>query len=309
MRKILWYAFLLIPAVFTSCNLEDDSGLIPQENRKLTISFSVQDPASGLATRAAIAPEAGEENIKTLDLIFFESNGNGTGTFKGWKELTSASGSPLEMNTDIVFDFSDIGLKTTDAYDILAVANMGSNYLPTDGSQSMDDWKNAIKNSNFKTARAEVQAFMAGTSADIPEYITKPIVSEALLMSASLRKESEDTKISIVLQRSVARFDVYNSAAGYTLESVSVWNGYPSLFVCFRQSGETNCKTLRSGERSRCRHCRKTIRIRKLCTRPQTERPGDYLPHHQSKKQAERYGIVSPRQCTPAGIGTVAQTQ
>ncbi len=26
MRKILWYAFLLIPAVFTSCNLEDDSG-------------------------------------------------------------------------------------------------------------------------------------------------------------------------------------------------------------------------------------------------------------------------------------------
>ena len=39
MRKILWYAFLLIPAVFTSCNLEDDSGLIPQENRKLTVAF------------------------------------------------------------------------------------------------------------------------------------------------------------------------------------------------------------------------------------------------------------------------------
>ena len=69
MRKILWYAFLLIPAVFTSCNLEDDSGLIPQENRKLTISFSVQDPASGLATRAAIAPEAGEENIKRLAAV------------------------------------------------------------------------------------------------------------------------------------------------------------------------------------------------------------------------------------------------
>ena len=77
MRKILWYAFLLIPAVFTSCNLEDDSGLIPQENSKLTISFSVQDPASGLATRAAIAPEAGEENIKTLDLIFRYLTANG----------------------------------------------------------------------------------------------------------------------------------------------------------------------------------------------------------------------------------------
>ncbi len=44
MRKILWYAFLLIPAVFTSCNLEDDSGLIPQENRKLTISFVYKTP-------------------------------------------------------------------------------------------------------------------------------------------------------------------------------------------------------------------------------------------------------------------------
>ena len=314
MRKILWYAFLLIPAVFTSCNLEDDSGLIPQENRKLTISFSVQDPASGLATRAAIAPEAGEENIKTLDLIFFESNGNGTGTFKGWKELTSASGSPLEMNTDIVFDFSDIGLKTTDAYDILAVANMGSNYLPTDGSQSMDDWKNAIKNSNFKTARAEVQAFMAGTSADIPEYITKPIVSEALLMSASLRKESEDTKISIVLQRSVARFDVYNSAAGYTLESVSVWNGYPSLFVwngeptAFDKAAKRIARLYGVESEAGADIVGKLYAYENYVPAPK-QRPGDYLPHHQSKKQAERYGIVSPRQCTPAGIGTVAQTQ
>ena len=314
MRKILWYAFLLIPAGFTSCNLEDDSGLIPQENRKLTISFSVQDPASGLATRAAIAPEAGEENIKTLDLIFFESNGNGTGTFKGWKELTSASDSPLEMNTDIVFDFSDIGLKTTDAYDILAVANMGSNYLPTDGSQSMDDWKNAIKNSNFKTARAEVQAFMAGTSTDIPEYITKPIVSEALLMSASLRKESEDTKISIVLQRSVARFDVYNSAAGYTLESVSVWNGYPSLFVW---NGEPTAFD---------KAAKRIARLYGVESEAGADIVGklyayeNYVPAPKQNDQVTTCLIIkvrnkqsgtasSPRQCTPAGIGTVAQTQ
>ena len=246
MRKILWYAFLLIPAVFTSCNLEDDSGLIPQENRKLTISFSVQDPASGLATRAAIAPEAGEENIKTLDLIFFESNGNGTGTFKGWKELTSASDSPLEMNTDIVFDFSDIGLKTTDAYDILAVANMGSNYLPTDGSQSMDDWKNAIKNSNFKTARAEVQAFMAGTSTDIPEYITKPIVSEALLMSASLRKESEDTKISIVLPVSTCitrRQDIRLNPFPYGTDTLPSLCGTESLLLSTKRRNELQDST------------------------------------------------------------------
>ena len=142
MRKILWYAFLLIPAVFTSCNLEDDSGLIPQK-QETDYQLQCTRPRQRIGYTCGHRTGSGEENIKTLDLIFFESNGNGTGTFKGWKELTSASGSPLEMNTDIVFDFSDIGLKTTDAYDILAVANMGSNYLPTDGSQSMDDWKNA----------------------------------------------------------------------------------------------------------------------------------------------------------------------
>lgn len=237
MKKMVWYVFLLIPAIFMSCSLEDDSGLAPKENGRLTINFSIQNPASGLATRAAIAPEAGEENIKTLDLIFFESNSNGTGIFKGWKELTATPDAPLEMNTDMAFDFSDIGLKATDAYDILVIANMGNNYLPTDGSQTLDDWKTVIKNKNFKEAKAEVRVFMAGTATDAPEYTTKPLESEALLMSASLRKESQDTKISIVLQRSVSRFDVSNSDTGYTLESVAVWNAYPSLSVW---NGEPN---------------------------------------------------------------------
>lgn len=237
MKKMIWCAFLLMQTIFMSCNLEDNSGLVPKGNGRLTINFSIQDPASGLATRAAIAPEAGEENIKTLDLIFFESNSNGTGIFKGWKELTATPSAPLEMNTDLVLDFSDIGLKTTDAYDILVVANMGNNYLPTDGSQTLDDWKTAIKNKNAKEAKAEIQVFMAGTDTDAPEYTIKPLESEALLMSTSLRKEAQDTKISIVLQRSVSRFDVSNSDTGYTLESVAVWNAYPSLFVW---NGEPN---------------------------------------------------------------------
>lgn len=237
MKKISWHILFLIPAVFAACNLEDDSGAALEENGRLTINCSIQNPVSGLATRAAIAPEAGEENVKVLDLIFFESNSNGTGAFKGWKELTTTSGSPLQMNTDMVLDFSDIGLKTTDAYDILVVANMGSNYLPADGSQTLDDWKMAIKGKTFKDAKADIRVFMTGTVADSPEYTTKPLESEALLMSTSLRKEAQDTKVNIVLQRSVSRFDVYNSAVGYTLESVAVWNAYPSLFVW---NGEPN---------------------------------------------------------------------
>ena len=45
----------------------------------------------------------------------------------------------------MVFDFSDIGLSMTEPYDILIVANMGDNYLPTDGSQTLADWKSVIQ--------------------------------------------------------------------------------------------------------------------------------------------------------------------
>ena len=84
MKKILWFVFLLTTIVFPSCTIDDDSRLSAGGDSKLIINFSIQDPTSGMATRAAVAPEEGEENIKTLDLIFFEMNSDGTGVFKGW---------------------------------------------------------------------------------------------------------------------------------------------------------------------------------------------------------------------------------
>jgi hypothetical protein len=140
MRKIIWSVFLLTTSFFTSCSLDDDQRNVSEGNNKLIVNFSIQDPTSGLATRASIAPEAGEENIKTLDLIFFTSGSDASGSFKGWKELTGTSSAPLVMNTDMAFDFSDIGLQMTDAYDILVVANMGDNYLPADGSQTLEEY-------------------------------------------------------------------------------------------------------------------------------------------------------------------------
>ena len=234
MKKILWTVCFLT-VVFTACKEEDWSPI--EENGTLVINFTIQNPSSGPITRSTIAPEAGEENIKTLDLIFFDSNSDGTGTFKGWKKLTATPEKPLTMNTDMIFDFSDIGLNMTDAYDILVVANMGDNYLPIDGSQTIEEWKAAVENKNFKEAKADVQVFIKGTNSDSPEYTTKPLESEALLMSTSLRKESQDTKINIILQRGVSRFDIHNSSIGYTLESASIWNAYPSLFVW---NGEPN---------------------------------------------------------------------
>ena len=237
MKKVIWSFSLLVMALFLSCREDDADRFFSGQNDKLIINFSVQDPTSGLATRSAIAPEAGEENVKTLDLFFFESNSTGTGTFKGLKELIATPENPLVMNTDMVFDFSDIGLSMTEPYDILIVANMGDNYLPTDGSQTLADWKSVIQRKNYKEAKAEIQVFMSGTDTNVPEYTTNPLESDALLMSASLKKGKQDTKLKAVLQRAVSRFDIYNLAAGYTIETVSVWNAYPSLFVW---NGEPN---------------------------------------------------------------------
>lgn len=172
MKKILW-SVCFLTVIFTACKEED--WFPSEENSTLVINFSIQDPSNGTITRSTIAPETGEENIKTLDLIFFDSNSDGTGTFKGRKELTATPEMPLTMNTDMTFDFSDIGLNMTDAYDILVVANMGDNYLPTDDSQTLEEWKTAIENKNFKEAKADVQVFMKGTDFDSPEYTTKPL--------------------------------------------------------------------------------------------------------------------------------------
>lgn len=191
MKKVIWSFSLLVMALFLSCREDDADRFFSGQNDKLIINFSVQDPTSGLATRSAIAPEAGEENVKTLDLFFFESNSTGTGTFKGLKELIATPENPLVMNTDMVFDFSDIGLSMTEPYDILIVANMGDNYLPTDGSQTLADWKSVIQRKNYKEAKAEIQVFMSGTDTNVPEYTTKPLESDALLMSASLKKVSK----------------------------------------------------------------------------------------------------------------------
>ena len=70
MKKVIWSFSLLVMALFLSCREDDADRFSSGQNDKLIINFSVQDPTSGLATRSAIAPEAGEENVKTLDLFF-----------------------------------------------------------------------------------------------------------------------------------------------------------------------------------------------------------------------------------------------
>lgn len=71
MKKVIWSFSLLVMALFLSCREDDADRFSSGQNDKLIINFSVQEPTSGLATRSAIAPEAGEENVKTLDLFFF----------------------------------------------------------------------------------------------------------------------------------------------------------------------------------------------------------------------------------------------
>ena len=74
MKKILWTVCFLT-VVFTACKEEDWSPI--EENGTLVINFTIQNPSSGPITRSTIAPEAGEENIKTrFDIFRFKQRWN-----------------------------------------------------------------------------------------------------------------------------------------------------------------------------------------------------------------------------------------
>ena len=232
MKHYLKVVLLFLIVALNSCVFDESSNNPDETNGKLMINLSVKDQSSGLATRSGIAPEAGEENVNSIDLIFFENGGNETGSFKAWKKLTSTAGEPLTMNTDIPLDLSALGLSTTATYNILVVANMGDGYLkPTPSTETLDDWEQSIKSLNFQDAKAKVQAYVYSAATDNSDYTTKPLLSNNLLMSTAFTKESKDTKLNIVLQRNVSRFDIYNSDNKYTLASIAVWNAYPYGFV------------------------------------------------------------------------------
>lgn len=210
------FGFMLNSCADHDRDMDSDTGSKGQF--KLTVT--AQGFGTEIATRATVAPETGEDQLQSLYLMFFDSSE----TFADYIEVTGT----LTMNTTISLSIpTGSAINTSDAYTILAVANMTeSNYL---GGLTIDEWMLQWAGKTLEYVRLSAFASVSGSTTND----SNAILPSQILMNGTTTKAAGSGSISLTLTRNVARFDVYNSVSDdYEIASVSVWNAYPtsSLF-------------------------------------------------------------------------------
>jgi hypothetical protein len=173
-----------------------------------------------ISTYATVAPETGEETVKSLYLLFFQPSNNNTGTFIEAIEVTGT----LSMNTTISITIpAGSALSTSGAYNVLAVANLTENkYL--DGT-NINAWLAQLAG---KTEKQVMEQSIARNIV-IPNGKIAP---DELLMQGHTSKAANTGNISLVLTRNLVRFDVSNNQKQtHDLVSTSIWNAYPQSSI------------------------------------------------------------------------------
>ncbi|MDR0765818.1 MAG: hypothetical protein LBF09_02625 [Odoribacteraceae bacterium] len=209
---------------------------------EFTLTLSVADAD---ATRSSIPLEAGEDQVNSLHVLFFEESGDGSGKFLGYYEARNADDDdpdnddlhglldpPLSSREQVRVAFGDITVVKDphdqgqtfipDAdYSLLVVANIGE-YI---GARDVDDWIAAM----IGKRESEVLdgAFLVINGASDETDDTRVIQPTNLPMNARVKRLARQEEVSVELRRSVFRISVINEAVGYELVSASLWNVYP----------------------------------------------------------------------------------
>jgi hypothetical protein len=226
MKKLL-FTFLGISALLLgSCSLEDSTGVEPVDGMKLRVEIP------GLYNQAdtRAVSEEGEDEANSLYLLFFEPTADRTGRFLDYVEVAMPqvedSENPgetidgtLSMLIDTNIDLTGTSLTTNNAYNILAVANLGDNlYISGDLEGWMSQWSGRSENDVMAEARGMLTEGMS-------------IASNSLLMYGRMEKKATENQLHLVLERDMVRFDVYNNMSTYRLHSVRVWNAFPATSI------------------------------------------------------------------------------
>jgi hypothetical protein len=231
-KYILILCTILLAGVLPSCVLDDD---VPGNSGTTGKSFTLKYTVEGrtISTYATVAPETGEDVVKSLHLLFFHASDDNTGAFIEALEVKG----PLSMNTTIpvVLPPETKLAITGTAYNVLAVANLTENkYL---GSTNIEDWCTLLKGRTEKMVMEESIAHSEQGRAILPDE---------LLMQGRTSKAAGTGYISLVLTRNLARFDVSNSKRqDYDLMSVSVRNAYPQSSIFGRGVLDYSTETTR----------------------------------------------------------------
>ena len=219
MKKLMLMALGFAGLMLASCQRDatSDPDTNGSSGNAPKLNVSVQGMGAG-QTRVSVGPEAGEETVNSLYLLFFDPSSDRSGEYKGYYPVTG----PLVMNTDIeLSNLGDFGLSPSTAYKVLAVANLDQ-YTPYLGSISIEEWLNSLSGKIESNVYNQTRAFLsAGQS----------VPAEHILMTGEADKTDDPLgTMQLTLTRGLVRFDVVNSAsATHDLVSVSIWNAFPEI--------------------------------------------------------------------------------
>lgn len=214
--------------LFGSCGQEtpSDRPLPPISANTLRLSVEMESMNQQLAkTRAEVAALPDEKTIGSLYLLFFESKSDNSGRFVDYVEIADPAG--INQPNDI--DMTGTSLSVTDAYHILALANIhgeaGKRYLNgMEPAAWMLQWAGKTEQEVIAEARAWASEGFA-------------ITSGGLLMNGRVEKPADVFEVTVPLVRNQVRLDIINKESEYTLVSVEIRNAYPVSQIWSDESG------------------------------------------------------------------------
>ncbi len=184
----------------------------PPADNTLRITYDVENhPGRSVNTRLAATDE--EKTVQSLYLLFFEPTNDRSGEYIDVVKIENP-----QILTDNEIDMSNTLLSVTEAYNILAIAN-----IEIDGAvqyldkPSVDNWMTQWAG---KTEHQVITEARAWTNAD------PGIEDDELLMSGSGKKAANSFRVDFTLMRNQIRYDVVNNASDYELVYVGLYNAY-----------------------------------------------------------------------------------
>ncbi len=185
-----------------------------QNGNVLRLSVAVKQPGIQTAMRATVPSELGEDDITALYLLFFQPGGGLFVDYVKIENLIPYSSMAIDMS-------SHPSLGVSEAYDILAVANIGDDHYITG---NVDTWMQQWSGHDMDEVKEQAIVWLQGGEDD-----SNAISPDRLLMTGSIAKAQDQFDLNLELTRNMIRFDVYNNQRQqYDLVSTEIWNAYPT---------------------------------------------------------------------------------
>ena len=227
MKKILLTFSIILATLFAlSCQSDwyeigdNGGGNRPTSGDGFLLRFNV--PGSSINTRMAVPSLPGEDDVRSLHVLFFDAT---TNLFVDYMVFRNADGSPLDLSAPIRVQFRDNPLLNhSDEYRLLVVANIGWFLNPYEAN-ALNNWLTSLNGESFASVKNRTITLNHFNATDFQRRIR---YNELLMTAVAETQRAESDVIEVDLVRNVVRVDIELAPrlinAGYQLRSASIWN-------------------------------------------------------------------------------------